>query len=1118
MRARLVFLCTFAFLLITAQLIWAQRQDGTITGEIRDPLGAAVVNAKVTATNEGTGVPRTTMSSSVGSFSFANVQVGSYTVKVEASGFAIYSRPGVEVTAARVTEVNAMLKVGSATEVVEVKGGAELVQLHSSQLSNTFEEKAVKDVPTVGGANASVLNLAVYLPNTTTQLGGTSGTGGSVGGLRGRYNSFTLDGSSNNDVSVSSNTQPVIGEAVQEFTVTTNQFAAEYGNAAGGQFNIVTKSGTNSLHGSAFWSTINRNLNAADNQEKALIQSGALTDKKRYDLNTGGGTVGGPIIKNKLFLFGGFQYSTRGSQPSAPSAESFTSAGLAALNGIAVDQQVKDLLAQFPLAGSSTRTITVSGTPVAVGPVTAVASSFYTQYDYLINADLNLTNHQLRWRYLKDRFRQPAFGLFPQSQFTSSSASDYRKAIFDDVWAVRPTLVNNFNASLSRNQFVSPLSGVAATYPTVVVTELSGLTVGAANNFPQSRTTNTYQISDSMTWVKGGHTFKFGGEFRWVTSPTVFLQNQRGQYSYKSLNELTLDLIPSNANATLQGIGSGAFSGNSINYAMYFQDDFKLTRRLTLNLGIRYDFFGQPAGAKLNALNAISTLPGTPLIFDVPKEDHNNFAPRVGFAWDPTGSGKWAVRGGFGVAYDTVPFNFQLNGAPPQKQAILQPPTACAGILAPPAPWCTSGTGFLAQGAMKLPFIPPSTQALARGLTGNLIAPMISPKVLTWSLSVQRELFRDTSLEIRYVGTRAVELPVQEQLNSITAFELGAPSLPTYLAIADIPAVVPATAPTLQQVFVKTPSSSSLNRRYGAAGFQDIVTWIGPVGNSRYHAGSVDFYHRFSHGVMGRANWTWSRNQDNSTNDLFTSNVNPRRPENWTNLSNEWGRSALDVRHKIALSWVYDIPRAKVDNALLRGLLNGWQYNGSWLFQLGQPITPISVNDANGNGDNAGDRVIINPNANNLLGSDANLVCRNAATGATSIGPTITAATSTACGSRANVVGYVATNPAAHFIRAGLGAITNSGRNIVNSPGFNLWNMSIFKNTSIKERYVVQFRAEAYDVFNHRNFTLADSSVFGSTANATSASYAAVSTTGFLNQKQFNGGSRTMQLGLKVTF
>ncbi len=295
-----------------------------------------------------------------------------------------------------------------------------------------------------------------------------------------------------------------------------------------------------------------------------------------------------------------------------------------------------------------------------------------------------------------------------------------------------------------------------------------------------------YSLGDTVSFTRGRHTLKWGGQYYWYISPSVFLQNERGQDGYSAvgapglpigatingvsvagknvnaLEELINDLVPSKANFTLQGLGNGFFSGNAKNFNLFAQDDIKVTRRLTLNLGIRYDFFGNPAGVKANALNAVANLPGTPLVFNVPKQDWNNFGPRVGFALDPTGSGKWAIRGGAGVAFDVIPWNFYTNGNPVELQVILTPTAACQGTFGAPPPWCTSRSSFLASGAMKsITFVPPSTQAAARAQTAQIMADAAAPKVFSWSLGVQREIMKNTSLEVRYLGTRALELPVQ---------------------------------------------------------------------------------------------------------------------------------------------------------------------------------------------------------------------------------------------------------------------------------------------------------------------------------------------------------------------
>ena len=1096
---------------------FAQSLTGTLRGVVLDPQGQVVPSAAITLTSDGTGVSQTNTSSSVGVYDFPNLAAGTYKLHVAAKGFAEYLKSGIQVLSSQVTDVTVNLELGGTTTTVTVESGANLVQTESSQISGTFEGKSISDIPIQTGAFLSVLNLSIFLPNTTTQLGGTSGTGGSVGGLRGRENSFSIDGTDNNDPTVTASTQQVIPDAVQELTVNQNIYSAEYGRGAGGQFNVITKTGTNLVHFGAWAYNTNRAYDAADNQEKAAIATGQLTDKRRYDFNRVGGEIGGPILKDKLFYYGAYEFNNLGLQPSAPSALAPTSAGVATLNAMAADPQVQALLAQFPIAPTQTSTVTVNGTAIPVGSIQAVAPSFTNQQDYIINADYIRGENTLRGRYLKSRTRQPSFGgSFPEAQFASFSAVDSRRAIVNDTWTVNSHLVNDFKGSFVRFTQFFPLLGVAQNYPTLTIDDLQSITLGPNGNLPQHRVFDEYTLGDTVSLTHSRHTFKWGGQYYWYISPSVFLQNQRGQYGYTSLNQLINDQLPSKPNFTLQGLGNGFFSGNAKNFDVFMQDDIKVTSRLTLNLGIRYDFFGNPAGTKANALNSIASLPGTPLVFRVPNEDWNNVGPRVGFAWDPTGRGKWAVRGGAGVAYDVIPWNFYTNANPVQLQVVLTPTSACLGTFGTPPAWCSTpnGAGFLADGGMQnIAFTPPTTQAAARAQTANIMADAVAPKVFTWSLSVQRELVNDTSLEVRYLGTRALELPVQLQLNSISPFELGAQPLPTYFSQSAIPATVPSTAPTLQQFLALR------TRRYAAQGFTGgAITIESPVGDSTYHGGAVELIHRFSQGLLLRANYTYSKDMDNATNDLNTSAVNPRRPQDSYDLRNEWARSALDVTHKVALTWLYDLPHPAWQNRFARGAASGWQWSGSYLFQSGQPVTVQSGVDSNGNLDAAGDRAILNPQGTGLTGSVVTPVCRNATTSATFTGAGCVTSGGTVVNSGL-VVGYVATTPNAKFVQAGVGAFSNLGRDTVNSPYFNIWNMGVMKDNHLKERFGLQLRVDAFDVFNHRNYTLGNLSVFQVTTNSLSQGYANLNAgSAFLNKYLFNGGSRTIQLGLKLTY
>jgi hypothetical protein len=291
---------------------------------------------------------------------------------------------------------------------------------------------------------------------------------------------------------------------------------------------------------------------------------------------------------------------------------------------------------------------------------------------------------------------------------------------------------------------------------------------------------------------------------------------------------------------------------------------------------------------------------------------------------------------------------------------------------------------------------------------------------------------------------------------------------------------------------------------------------------------TVDFNHRFAKGLYFRANYTFSRNIDDATNELFSSIVNPRRAQDGYNFAGDRGLSALHIPQKFAVTWVYELPNIQTQHALLRTLAHGWEWSGTYLAQSGQPVTPLSDVDANANGDGAGDRTIFNRNGVGNTGSIVDAVCNSGPGGATSIvapdasGAYFCNATHDATDD-AHLVGYVAENPNARFVQAQFGALATVGRNTVTTPGINVWNMSIYKNTKLSERFSLQFRAETYNTFNHRNFSIGLPTNNGAldqanNPNPFAASYVNVDDPNFLNSRQFNGGSRTMQLGLRLVW
>src|SRR5216684_174534 len=1132
--------------LMQASVARGQRLDGSLRVEVGDTSGASIVDAKVTVTSEATNVSVTSSASSAGTYVFPNLLVGTYTITVEKTGFKKSVQKGVTVESNATAEAKVALEIGDVSSIVEVEAGAELVKTESSELSATFSGRVVDELPvnTLGG---DVKELAVFAPGTTTQQGGVLGSGGSIGGTRPRFNGFSIDGVDDNRVDTNGPTQPVIQESVAEFTLLTNQFSAEYGHSAGGQFNIVTKSGTNNWHGAGWGYNRNRDLNAATNQEIAAAAAAKAAGtpvsdvKNRFDYNRLGASAGGPILKDKFFVYGAYEFQNQGLGSQGATVLTPTANGMSQLMALNPDSAVVAILKQFPAAATKTGTtnVTFNGTttPIDIGQFSGVAPSYARQHDFIVNGDLNLGKHQVRGRVLYNRLRLPQVNpVEPLSQFTGGNQADARKYILTDAWTLSSRVINDFRASFSRLKgpdIVTPSQ--FANFPNVEI-DAFGSNIGPYSLAPQGYVQNIYQLVDNVSYIRGKHTFKVGIEARNYITENESLPRARGEWDYKSLNSLINDLVPDGGNGALRGAGTGTSALNNPAVYWFVQDDWKVLPRLTLNLGLRYEWSGVPRDEGKQALNAIANDPAVGLIFRKPKSDTNNYGPHIGFAWDPTGRGKWSVRGGGQISYDVIPNNFAVNSLPPELQSEQNPTLTC-GLSSPPA-WCATGVGFLQGGGLLQVNVPPTTTAAARAATQALIVDMVDPKVITWSLGVQHELFKNTSIEVRYVGTRSLELPVQKRLNSASAFDPNIPGggvapLPTYFSPSSVPATVAAPASTRAD-FVNF-LANGLFQPLRPEGFLGNLTTDPPLGAGIYHAGSVDFMHRFTKGLYFRANYTYSKNIDNSTNELFSSRVNPRRAQDGFNFAAERGRSALDLPHKFAMTWVYDFPNVHSDSRFVRGLAHNWEWSGTYLAESGQPVTALSDADSNANGGAAGDRTILNPNGVGLTGTVVHAVWNADAGGATTI-VGLDANGNWDCGTKndANIVGYVVapaavgTNagtitPNARFVQAQLGAKANVGRNTVSSPGLNVWNMSVFKTMKFTERAALQFRFQTFDTFNHQNYSIGLPSNNGSldqntNTNPLNTSYIFIDSPQFLNKFIFNGGSRTLELGVRFTW
>jgi len=1127
--------------LVFGQLAAAQSTTGTLRGQVLDPTGAAVSGSQVTVTNESTQVSQNTTTSSAGTYDFPSVLPGTYSVAVEAKGFKKYVKKGVSVSANQDNVADARLDLGTASETVEVSAGVAQVETTSAALNNNFDAKDVLNVPVVGGTLYSALNLAILAPNTIAQPGGTTGVGGAIGGTRPRDNNFTIDGVDDNNLGVTGPNSTVIFDAVGEFHLQTNQFSAEYGHSAGGQFELVTKTGSNNYHGSGEWYLQNRNLNSLDNLTKAAIlnKTPGLTSMPAYDNNRYGGTFGGPLIKNKLFFFGAYERTFLHGSGSPTNIVLPTAAGLSILQGMAADAAVAGILKNFPAAPVAANSITVNGQSIPIGQLTIVSPVLQKEHDAQFNTDYTWGRHQIGTRFLFNQITQ----LFPvndtQALFNQNLLTRNRKIALTDTWSLRNNLINDVRLQYAYYaQFFANPCG--STCPAdVTFRDLGNSTIGPAD--PQFQKQNTYQVVDNISWVKGKHTLKFGGQYAHFIYPQFFLPRSLGDYWYSSVQEFINDQLPSQPGRTLRGAGSGTFLGTQSLFATYVQDDIKVTPRLTLNLGVRYEYWTNPAGAKLQALNAISNVPGV-ITFGVPKTDANNIGPRIGFAYDPIGSGKTAIRGGFGVSYDVKFQNFASITLPPQVASEMNPASAC-GLSTPPA-WCAQPNGqtFLATGGLPGILTPPKTQAQARALTSSYIDDTVMPKIFTWSLGVQREVARNSTIEIRYLGTRGLELPVQFRRNFRSYFDVGGTPLPTYFKASTIPTAWSANTPTdtpfnnfaciTAPYFNCALDPTFANDTYFQYGFQGIVTADPPKGSSIYHAGSVNFTHRAGRGFSFNTNYTWSHTISNSDNEFHTSALNPRRAQDTNQINQDRSNSDLDVRHKFALSLTYDLPKSSASNRFIKALLNGYSLGSSLLAQSGQPVTIQSGLDANGNGDTAGDRALLNPSGSGNTGSDIFPVCEGPGN-ATYVGTTTFSAgqglafPTNGCNLSGSgmgfdpAIGYTPVDPTARYVLAGAGVLSNLGRNSFRSPGFWTFNLAVYKHIYFTETKSLQFGAQAFNVLSHPNYALSNGNVFsngGVTTALATQGYALPTDPTFLQPKQFGGGIRSMILSLKFIF
>jgi hypothetical protein len=1079
---------------------FAQSVSGDLAGTIFDASGATIPNATIVGKNDATGVETTTKSTATGEYHLSNLPPGTYTVTVTAPGFTKAQLRAVAVELNKTATTNVKLDVGSNVETVEVSAAAATIDTTTASVQTSFSIASMADLPIASGGSG-VINLSLLNAGVGSSGAVGLGTGPSVGGQRPRNNNFSIEGIDNNNGSV---TGPVVGlpnDAVAEFSVQQNQISPEFGHSSGGQFNQVVKSGGNELHGSAYEYLQNRNLDAADNL--SAVNGDAL--HPRYDNNRFGGSVGGPIRRNKVFFYGLYEYNPIGRSATPGALQAPTAAGWATLSGIqGINQtnlsQLKTYVGTaptamapgdagfgaFPLVGvgnASLNNQTAAAKSIEMGQIGFNAPAFTNNESGVGSLDVNISEKDsLRVRFILNRQgtidTTSQFPIFFQTVPTNAYL-----ATLTEFHTFSPTVTNEFRLGFNRYSQSYPAGNFKwpglDQFPTIAIYELNISNLGPDGNAPQSGNQNQYQLTDNVSWTKGKHSLKFGFDGWKQISPQVFTQRSRGDYEWNNLSDYLFDYNPDYI--AQRSLGGAVYYGDRVFAGVYVNDSWKATSHLTVNVGVRYEYQTVPHSEQLQTINAISNVPGV-LVFQKPTAMKTAWMPRIGLAYSPGTSGKTSIRAGFGRSFDVLVDNFGLLTVPPQFSTTVDVTGVDAG-------------GFLAGGG--IPATASATalsQADARAGTSGYTPNQVRPQSLQWNIGIQHVFHENYTFESRYLGTRGIHLPVQAQLNRIPAVN-GSNALPIYSA-----APSQATLNGLTSTLANVSAISSLDPAYAAAGFLSTITSYQSWGNSTYHGWANQLTRRFSNGLQFMAAYTFSHNIDDSTAEVFSTYTTPRRPQDIRNLRADRASSALDHRHRLTYQVLYDAPWYKTSkNWALKNVLGNWEVAPIYTWQTGTWYTVQSGVDSNLNGDSGGDRAAVNPGGDPKIGSGTTALKNSA--GAT--------------------VAFLMTNPAAGYVTTPKGALSTAGRNTMRMNPTNNIDATIAKSVTFGEKYKLQFSGRFFNILNHAQYVggyLSDVAPIGF-IDAATHSYTIPSTSLFNQASQvFSSNPRSITVSAKFIF
>jgi outer membrane receptor protein involved in Fe transport len=1065
---------------------FAQLTRGAIAGTVRDQAGAVVPGAQVKVTNPQTNVTREATTNDEGFYRVGAVEPGVYTVLVEKAGFSKIENRAVTVQQSQETTVDIELQAGSVTGTVDVTAEQQAITLNKTNptIGLTATARQVVELPL--GAARDVNNLALLSPNVFSAPGST---GISANGQRARNNNFTIDGSDNNDLSVTISTVDVVPEGVGEFQIQTNPYNVEFGRNSGAQINVITRSGTNDFHGDVFEYYRGSRLNALDNIEKAA----GLERPSRFVRNQFGFAVGGPLHlphfgeggpvvidgRDRTFFFYLFQGDRQ--RPGASLGANVrvpTPAGFAALASVplgpgqsaagraAVIDRLGFLNAVYA-SGAQFRAFnnqTINGVAIQTGLTNVGISQPANYYTHTLRIDHTFSNSDnLTGRYISNKTTD--VNVISNTAFGSIFAGDQN--VFDQNLALSEThifnasTINEFRFSYIRRNLGFPEND--STSPTATITNL--FTIGGAANFPQGRIQDSFQFSDTLSWQRGNHSIKFGADIRKLKLFNLAAFDSKGTFTFANLQ----DYINNRATTFAQALNTATFDARQTQQFYFAQDDWRATSNLTLNLGLRYETANAPFGffGATDAESLAALVPGPT------RRDNNNFAPAFGFAYSPRpengflqaifGDGLSSIRGGYRIAYDVLFYNILTVNASNFPRVVV------GQVNAP-------NTQDL------YPNIAPVTgQPVFNPLATFVNTPenAVNPYSQLFSLSWQREFSRDYILEVGFTGSRS-----KNQINQLQAN-------PGLLSAQDIANVIRFRNP-LGNTAVDAPANERVASLQARRLFPQFGsrTLIATDSHASYNAGFVNLSKRFSKNFQFGVAYTFSRlisDNDESLGVAAITGGSPQIPQDFFNVQAEKGLSAFDRKHRLVANFIYEIPTFRqqfFQHGIGRQIFGGWQLSGIITRQSGQPFTMLTGVDTNGNG-GGGDRPNFNPNGTLTL---------DPVTG------NFRSFTSPLVG------GQFITPLGANGLPLvnGLGN-GNLGKNTFRAPGFYNTDLSVrkvFSITSGENPHRIILRADFLNAFNQDNYGRPTNSLnsldFGRNLN--------------------NFGNRNITLGLKYSF